>query len=115
VELFRGEHLGFAATADAVARWWDLAAIAKQHEAFLDQHAAVLHDWRRRADTPPEEAYRDYLLALDTWRHLPYADPGLPAALLPEDWPGARSAAVFRALHERLRDTGASFTEPTDV
>jgi phenylacetic acid degradation operon negative regulatory protein len=109
VELFRGEHLGFAATADAVARWWDLAAIAKQHEAFLDTHARVLHDWEARDDTPEEEAYRDYLLALDTWRHLPYADPGLPPALLPEDWPGARSAAVFRALHERLRDTGAAF------
>ncbi|WP_328844491.1 PaaX family transcriptional regulator [Streptomyces sp. NBC_00258] len=109
VELFRGEHLGFAATADAVARWWDLAAIAKQHEAFLDHHARVLHDWEARDDTPEEEAYRDYLLALDTWRHLPYADPGLPPALLPEDWPGARSAAVFRALHERLRDAGAAF------
>ncbi|MCX4987882.1 MULTISPECIES: PaaX family transcriptional regulator C-terminal domain-containing protein [unclassified Streptomyces] len=109
VELFRGEHLGFAATADAVARWWDLAAIAKEHEAFLGRHARVLHTWEGRADTPPEEAYRDYLLALDSWRHLPYVDPGLPAALLPEDWPGARSATVFRALHERLRDAGAEF------
>ncbi|WP_432177053.1 PaaX family transcriptional regulator [Streptomyces sp. Tue6028] len=111
VELFRGEHLGFAATADAVARWWDLAAIAKEHEAFLDQHARVLHDWGPRADTPPEEAYRDYLLALDSWRHLPYTDPGLPAALLPRDWPGARSAEVFRALHARLRDAGAEFAQ----
>ncbi|AVH56005.1 MULTISPECIES: PaaX family transcriptional regulator [Streptomyces] len=109
VELFRGEHLGFSATAEAVARWWDLAAIAKEHEAFLDQHAPVLHAWERRANTPPEEAYRDYLLALDSWRHLPYTDPGLPAALLPQDWPGARSAAVFRALHDRLRDAGAVF------
>jgi phenylacetic acid degradation operon negative regulatory protein len=109
VELFRGEHLGFTATAEAVARWWDLAAIAKQHEAFLDRHARVLHDWEARTGTPPEEAYRDYLLALDSWRHLPYADPGLPPALLPQDWPGARSAAVFRALHERLRDAGAAF------
>ncbi|WP_151480311.1 PaaX family transcriptional regulator [Streptomyces albicerus] len=109
VELFRGEHLGFTATAEAVARWWDLAAIAKQHEAFLDRHARVLHDWEARTDTPLEEAYRDYLLALDSWRHLPYADPGLPPALLPQDWPGARSAAVFRALHERLRDAGAAF------
>ncbi|MFD7708839.1 PaaX family transcriptional regulator C-terminal domain-containing protein [Streptomyces sp. NPDC059785] len=109
VDLFRGEHLGFAPTAEAVGRWWDLAAIAKQHEAFLDRHARVLRAWEERADTPPEEAYRDYLLALDSWRHLPYADPGLPAELLPGDWAGVRSAAVFRALHGRLRDAGALF------
>ncbi len=109
VDFFRGEHLGFTPTAEAVARWWDLAAIAKEHEAFLDRHARVLHAWERRTDTPPEEAYRDYLLALDSWRHLPYTDPGLPAGLLPGDWPGTRSAAVFRALHERLRDAGAHY------
>ncbi|MER7484399.1 PaaX family transcriptional regulator C-terminal domain-containing protein [Streptomyces sp. NPDC126497] len=111
VDLFRGEHLGFAPTAEAVARWWDLARIAEQHEAFLDRHAGVLRAWERRTQTPPEDAYRDYLLALDSWRHLPYADPGLPAALLPADWPGARSAAVFRSLHERLRDAGAVFAD----
>ncbi|MFD8302064.1 PaaX family transcriptional regulator C-terminal domain-containing protein [Streptomyces sp. NPDC059690] len=109
VDLFRGEHLGFAATVEAVARWWDLAAIAKEHEAFLDRHEPVLREWRQRADTPPEDAYRDYLLVLDSWRHLPYIDPGLPARLLPEDWPGARSVAVFHELHERLRDAGAVF------
>ncbi|GAA4820910.1 PaaX family transcriptional regulator [Streptomyces ziwulingensis] len=109
VDFFRGEHLGFAPTAEAVARWWDLAAVAKEHEAFLDRHEPVLATWERRADTPPEDAYRDYLPALDSWRRLPYADPGLPARLLPADWPGARSAAVFRALHERLRDAGAVF------
>ncbi|MEU1519662.1 PaaX family transcriptional regulator C-terminal domain-containing protein [Streptomyces sp. NPDC005811] len=109
VDFFRGEHLGFAPTAEAVGRWWDLTAIAKEHEAFLDRHASVLHTWQHRPDTPPEEAYRDYLLALDSWRHLPYVDPGLPARLLPRDWPGARSAAVFHGLHERLRDAGAEF------
>ncbi|CAM5386680.1 hypothetical protein SALBM135S_08000 [Streptomyces alboniger] len=35
VDLFRGEHLGYAPTADAVSRWWDLSSLAKQHEAFL--------------------------------------------------------------------------------
>jgi phenylacetic acid degradation operon negative regulatory protein len=109
VDFFRGEHLGFTPTAEAVARWWDLTAMAKLHQAFLDRHAQVLRAWEQRSDTPPEEAYRDYLLALDSWRHLPYADPGLPAELLPEDWPGFRSAAVFRGLHERLRDAGAVF------
>jgi phenylacetic acid degradation operon negative regulatory protein len=110
VDFFRGDHLGFAPTAEAVARWWDLAAIAKEHEAFLDRHARVLQDWEKREDTPPEEAYRDYLLALDSWRHLPYTDPGLPSELLPRDWPGTRSSAVFQGLHERLRDAGAEFT-----
>ncbi|MFJ2889211.1 PaaX family transcriptional regulator C-terminal domain-containing protein [Streptomyces sp. NPDC087305] len=109
VDFFRGEHLGFAPTAEAVTRWWDLPAIAAQHQAFLDRHARVLHAWEQRPDTPPEDAYRDYLLALDSWRHLPYVDPGLPAGLLPRDWPGVRSAEVFRALHERLRDAGAVF------
>ncbi|MFD5573550.1 PaaX family transcriptional regulator [Streptomyces cadmiisoli] len=109
VDLFRGDHLGFAPTVESVARWWDLAGIAEQHEAFLDRHERVLHAWERRTRTPPEEAYRDYLLALDSWRHLPYTDPGLPAGLLPANWPGARSAAVFRGLHDRLRDTGAGF------
>ncbi|MFQ6142232.1 PaaX family transcriptional regulator C-terminal domain-containing protein [Streptomyces seoulensis] len=113
VDFFRGEHLGFAPTTQAVARWWDLAALAEQHEAFLDRHAPVLRAWERRAGTPPEEAYRDYLLALDSWRHLPYTDPGLPARLLPANWPGTRSAAVFRALHARLHEAGALYAGVT--
>ncbi|RSS79696.1 PaaX family transcriptional regulator C-terminal domain-containing protein [Streptomyces sp. WAC06614] len=110
VELFRGDHLGFAPTAESVARWWDLTALAKQHEEFLDLHEPVLRGWQSGArEATPQAAYRDYLLALDTWRHLPYADPGLPPELLPSDWPGERSAAVFTELHARLRDLGTAF------
>ncbi|MFF8957455.1 PaaX family transcriptional regulator C-terminal domain-containing protein [Streptomyces sp. NPDC014894] len=109
VELFRGEHLGFAATAEAVAAWWDLGAIAKRHEEFLDAQEPVLREWTSGREPEPEEAYRDYLLALDSWRRLPYTDPGLPMELLPEGWPGGRSAVVFGALHALLRDPGARF------
>ncbi|MCT4352395.1 PaaX family transcriptional regulator [Streptomyces sp. Je 1-79] len=112
VDLFRGEHLGYAPTAEAVARWWDLPAIAKLHEEFLAAHEPVLRAWRA-APGSAEDAYRDYLFALDSWRRLPYADPVLPAELLPQDWPGARSATVFAELHERLRDRGAEFAQPT--
>ncbi|MFD7569233.1 PaaX family transcriptional regulator C-terminal domain-containing protein [Streptomyces sp. NPDC059810] len=129
VDLFRGDHLGYAATAGAVARWWDLPAIARLHEDFLAAHEPVLRAWRAApagADAPgdtaapgdavapggAEAAYRDYLLALDSWRRLPYADPVLPAELLPDDWPGRRSAEVFTALHELLRDRGAEFVRP---
>ncbi|CAM5578744.1 Phenylacetic acid degradation operon negative regulatory protein OS=Streptomyces albaduncus OX=68172 GN=FHS32_001498 PE=4 SV=1 [Streptomyces griseoloalbus] len=89
VDLFRGEHLGFAPTAEAVARWWDLKAIAERHEAFLERHAPVLRAWEQRTDAPPEEAYRDYLLALELPRHLPVHRPG----------PARRSAAGGLARH----------------
>ncbi|MGW3012613.1 PaaX family transcriptional regulator [Streptomyces sp. NPDC001219] len=109
VDLFTGAHAGFAPTADAVARWWDLDAVAAQYRAFLDAQEPVLQRWSRRRSVPPEAAYRDYLLALDAWRRLPYADPGLPSPLLPEDWPGGRAAEVFGRLHAELRDAGAPY------
>ncbi|MEU5212691.1 PaaX family transcriptional regulator C-terminal domain-containing protein [Streptomyces sp. NPDC020742] len=109
VDLFTGTHTGFAPTADAVARWWDLEAIAAQHRAFLAEQEPVLRRWSRRRTVPPEAAYHDYLLALDAWRRLPYADPGLPSPLLPEDWPGGRAAEVFGRLHGTLRDAGARY------
>ena len=115
VELFRGQHLGFAATKESVGRWWDLDAVARLHRDFLAQQEPVLRAWEARpadAAPEPEAAYRDYLRALNSWRRLPYADPGLPGDLLPEDWPGARSAEVFGLLHTRLRDAGAAFVRP---
>ncbi|MFD5030193.1 PaaX family transcriptional regulator C-terminal domain-containing protein [Streptomyces sp. NPDC058220] len=112
VDLFGGQHLGFEPTARAVTRWWDLESIAAQHREFLAAHEPVLRGWETRAAVPSEEAYRDYLLALDSWRRLPYADPGLPAELLPRDWPGERSADVFAQLHTRLRDAGLGFVQP---
>lgn len=108
VDLFHGTHEGFTPTPEAVARWWDLPAIAKLHEAFLDAHGPVLAHWSARP-APAAEAYRDYLLALDTWRHLPYADPGLPSAVLPPQWPGGRAAEVFAALDDRLRGPATEF------
>lgn len=93
-----------------MARWWDLEAIARLHLDFLAQHEPVLRAWESRTGEPDAEAaYRDYLTALDSWRRLPYADPGLPEELLPKDWPGGRAAEVFGLLHARLRDAGAEF------
>ncbi|MFE6104815.1 PaaX family transcriptional regulator C-terminal domain-containing protein [Streptomyces laurentii] len=108
VDLFRGDHLGYAPTAEAVARWWDLPSIAALHEEFLAAHEPVPRAWANAPGTA-EDAYRAYLLALDSWRRLPYADPVLPLSLLPEDWPGTRSAQVFARLHELLYARGEEF------
>ncbi|GAA3388397.1 PaaX family transcriptional regulator [Cryptosporangium minutisporangium] len=80
------------------ARWWDLASIRARHDAFLGAHAdavATLGD-------APEDAFRAWIHGLDSWRIIPYIDPGLPARLLPDDWPGHQSAALFLQLRDQV-------------
>ncbi|MFC1439748.1 PaaX family transcriptional regulator C-terminal domain-containing protein [Streptacidiphilus sp. N1-10] len=108
-DLFRAEHLAFQATPEAVRRWWDLPALARCHEEFLDLHEPVLTRWNRRRNLPAEEAFADHLRALDSWRRLPYLDPGLPPELLPADWPGVRAARVFHDLDTRLGEPAAAY------
>ena len=83
VDLFRGEHLGFAATAEAVARWWDLArdrqASTRRSSTGTSRCCASLGAADGRGSRRAEEAYRDYLLRPGLLApELPYADPGLP-------------------------------------
>ena len=45
-----------------------------------------------------------YVRLIDSWRVLPYIDPGLPPALLPADWPGVRSMETFAELSALLAE-----------
>ncbi|WP_072688335.1 PaaX family transcriptional regulator [Rhodococcus marinonascens] len=83
---------------DAAARWWDLDGIAARHREFLDHH-------RRRLpaveDVSPLEAFVRFVPLLDEWRIIPYIDPGLPAGMLPDDWPGSDSVRLFASARDR--------------
>jgi phenylacetic acid degradation operon negative regulatory protein len=95
VELFRGAHLG---DAGVVAAWWDLEALAAEYRAYVAAWEPAL----RRTGRSSREAFADHVRQLDAWRRIPFHDPGLPAAALPADWPGAHAWDVFRALDRRL-------------
>lgn len=81
-----------------LASWYDLPAIRRVHETFIERFGAV--------DVSPaigdEEAFALWVRALDEWRVVPYRDPGLPPAALPDDWPGDASAALFGRLRDAL-------------
>src|SRR3954467_15987693 len=96
VELFRGRHLG---DRDAVAAWWDLDAIAAEYRSYVVAWEPALDGARPRTGA---DAVAGQVGQLDAWRRIPFHDPGLPAAVLPEDWPGAHAWDVFRALDRRL-------------
>lgn len=81
---------------DAVATWWDLDALRQEHERFQ----AALAELGPAGSGP--EAFAAYVNLIDNWRMLPYVDPGLPAELLPTDWPGQHSFDEFERLSERL-------------
>ncbi|UNK71512.1 PaaX family transcriptional regulator C-terminal domain-containing protein [Microbacterium sp. H1-D42] len=78
--------------AEAVADWWDLTALRAEHDRFLASTDAL----------DQSQPFDAYVRLIDSWRVLPYVDPGLAPELLPADWPGARSVAVFQDLSKQL-------------
>jgi phenylacetic acid degradation operon negative regulatory protein len=103
VDLFRASHVGFRATGEQVATWWDLEELDRLYRDFHERFAPTLSSWRTRRRRDNEgEAFADYVRVLTAWRRLPYLDPGLAPEFLPRDWAGARAADLFFGLKRRI-------------
>src|SRR5262245_27799621 len=102
-ELFRGDYLGAASAQARAAEWWDLPAIAALYDEFVADHRALTS--LRAPD--PARAFSAYVPMLTAWRRLPYLDPGIPLALLPDAWPGIAAGDLFTELDDRLRGPAA--------
>lgn len=76
---------------ETAAAWWDLDVLRTGHENF-----------QRSIELLPSEPFAAYVRLIDSWRMLPYVDPGLPPSMLPADWPGRRSFAEFARLSDAL-------------
>ena len=86
-----------------VRRAWDLSELRAEHTRFLAQ-------WERHAPTPGNQLAELTLLVSD-WLRLLRADPGLPAAHLPADWPAHRSYATYRRLRDLLEEPAVAAFE----
>jgi len=117
VELFRGGHAAFAPTAERVPQWWDLPRLRGLYADFLDRYGPVLAACQAAgpagaggaAAPDGAAAFAGYLAALTDWRRLPYAEPGLPAEVLPSDWNGFRAADTFFGLRDLLAEPAHRF------
>jgi len=92
--------------AEAVREWWDLDAIARLHTEFL-----AAREGTRPRRLPDRDAFTRYVRLIDDWRLIPYLDPGLPATLLPPDWPGRRSIPRFLDESARLAEPAWRYVE----
>lgn len=100
--LFAGQFEGPGRLTDLVARSWDLPALAAMYREFICDHRQDLTRLRQAPDADPKHAYQLYTLLLHSWRILPVLDPGLPAEVLPADWPGREAAKLFFDLRDLL-------------
>lgn len=92
--LFRtGAPLVDGTLAEAASAWWDLDILRAEHELF-----------QLSLEELPDDPFAAYVRLIDAWRVIPYRDPGLPASMLPADWPGRRSVEAFERLSKRLAD-----------
>ena len=99
--LFRAERPRVAGELrDSIAEWWDLDTLEAMHREFIATLAPIVND----EPVGPAEAFARYIRGVDSWRIIPYVDPGLPFDLLPADWPGAESTRIFADLSSRYAD-----------
>jgi phenylacetic acid degradation operon negative regulatory protein len=107
VDLFRAEYLAFGDVRQLLRSWWDMDRMASEYHEFRAQAAAVLDRWPssdpgQQPEPACAAAFADYVRVLTAWRRLTFLDPGLPAELLADDWPGLAAADAFTALRQRL-------------
>lgn len=92
-EVFRAEPFMWTDPTRIAHEAWNLPEIAAGYDRFLER-------WTGQASGGLDELSQRIRLEAE-WLLLIRHDPVLPPALLPEDWPGTRAAALFRALRQQ--------------
>ena len=80
---------------------FDLDGLRAGYDGFIERHAPLRARVREGA-VGLAEALVARTQIMDAWRTLPDADPGLPTALLPDDWPLAAARALFLEVYDAL-------------
>ncbi|HLW60460.1 MAG TPA: PaaX family transcriptional regulator C-terminal domain-containing protein [bacterium] len=112
VTIFEADSLGLPQDRALVARCWDLAAIAGKYRAFIRatrRRSAGRRPRLRRRGISPAACFAEKILLVHEYRKFLFVDPGLPAELLPPDWPGRDASRVFQEVYRMLAEPAARF------
>jgi phenylacetic acid degradation operon negative regulatory protein len=111
-ERVRAERFTASYDGDArglLARAWDTDGLAHAYLGWLAVAADLVGSVS--ADTPDEVVFAARSRLVHEWRKFLFADPGLPAELLPDQWPGRQAAELFEAESARLLPAAARFVD----
>ena len=101
IDLLESRALSRAADREMAFRCWDLDGLARDYMELVATYEQLPSD-AELAALPGPEALRRQVELVASYRALPFRDPDLPAALLPEGWQGRRAHALFTAAHDAL-------------
>lgn len=102
--VFVGSYVGTQDLTALLYESWDLAGIDQSYRDFIDQHRSMIAGLESRKTIEPEKAFTTYLGVIDSWRQLPFRDPGLPRELLADDWSAPEAVALFEQLVQLLEE-----------
>ncbi len=80
---------------------WDFALLRSSYDDFIAKYEPLLTRMRQ-GRVGASEALVARTGIMDTWRTFPNLDPGLPAELLPADWPRAAARDLFVEIYDTL-------------
>jgi phenylacetic acid degradation operon negative regulatory protein len=87
---------------EGVTRLWSLDGSAAGYRTLSADLSPLARALAGGGTLAPLDATAARILVNHGWRRLVLRDPGLPAALLPQDWPGEEARALVRGLYARL-------------
>jgi len=88
---------------------WDTAALRASYSRWLEEAPRLVEEHLSGHPDADRAAFAARFHLVHEWRKFLFADPGLPAELLPKDWPGAPAAELFAAEADRLRPAADRF------
>lgn len=108
--VFDAQYASTTPLQDFVQSAWDFTTLSVRYEQFIDKHASLAKPSHKAAHPlTDEQAFICYLSMLNSWRSIPFLDPGLPLDLLPAGWRGLDATLLFHELTEQLFAPALSF------
>ncbi len=98
-----------AAAVRLVALGWDLEALGKRYQEFVERFQDARAACSAPAPADPQAAFIIRTLLVHAYRRLHLRDPLLPARLLRADWPGTRAAELCRDVYARVFGPSESY------
>jgi phenylacetic acid degradation operon negative regulatory protein len=108
MDLLESRALSRAADREMAFRCWDLNGLARDYTELISGYKQ-LPDSASLAAVPGPEALRRQVELVASYRALPFRDPDLPSALLPEGWQGRRAHTLFLTAHDALHGAASAY------